>query len=58
MINFLYIDPSAMTYTIQVVAGIVVALGAGAGIFIKKFKKKMNIKSKNKEVESDDIFIK
>ena len=58
MINFLYIDPSAMTYTIQVVAGIVVALGAGAGIFIKKIKKKMNIKSKNKEVESDDIFIK
>ncbi|MBR2678660.1 MAG: hypothetical protein IKE63_04505 [Bacilli bacterium] len=58
MINVLYIDPSVMTYTIQVITGIVVALGAIVGVFIKKFKKKVKIKDKNKEKESDDISIK
>lgn len=57
-----YIDPSVMTYMIQVVAGIVVAGGAVAGVYIRKAKKKMNEKlgideNKNKEVESDEILI-
>ena len=57
-----YIDPSVMTYTIQVVAGIVVAVGAVAGIYIRKMKKKISEKlgldeNKNKEVESDDIIV-
>ena len=39
-----YIDPSVMTYMIQVVAGIVVAGGAVAGVYIRKAKKKMTIK--------------
>lgn len=57
-----YIDPSVMTYMIQVVAGIVVAVGAVAGVYIRKAKKKMNEKlgideNKNKEVESDDILV-
>lgn len=57
-----YIDPSVMTYMIQVVAGIVVAVGAVAGVYFRKAKKKMNEKlgideNKNKEVESDDILV-
>lgn len=57
-----YIDPSVMTYMIQVVAGIVVAVGAVAGIYIRKLKKKLSEKlgvdeNRNKEVESDDIVV-
>ena len=57
-----YIDPSVMTYMIQVVAGIVVAVGAVAGIYFRKAKKKVSEKlgideNQNKEVESDDIII-
>lgn len=57
-----YIDPSVMTYTIQAVAGIVIAIGAAVGIYFRKMKKKVNEKfgideNKNKEVESDDIEI-
>ena len=57
-----YIDPSVMTYTIQAVAGVVIALGAVIGIFFRKMRKKVNEKlgvdeNKNKEVESDDIEI-
>lgn len=58
MINLLYIDPSVMTYTIQAITGIVVVLGTGIGVFIKKLRKKVNINDKNKEIETDDIFIK
>lgn len=55
-----YIDPSVTTYVIQAVAGIVIAVGAGIGIYWRKAKKKLNDKlgideNKNKEVESDDI---
>ena len=35
-----YLDASVMTYTIQIVVGIVIALGASAGILITKLKKK------------------
>lgn len=57
-----YIDPSVMTYAIQAGAGIVIALGAGLGIYFRKMKKKINDKlgideNKNKEVETDDITI-
>ena len=56
-----YIDPSVMTYMIQVVAGIVVAIGAVVGVYFRKTKKKISEKlgtdeNKNKEVESDEIF--
>ena len=58
--GFAYIDPSVMTYVIQAVSGIVIALGAVAGIYWRRAKKKLNEKldideNKNKEVESDDI---
>ncbi len=57
-----YIDPSVMTYAIQAVAGIAIAIGAAVGIYFRKAKKKINEKlgvdeNKNKEVESDDIVI-
>ena len=55
-----YIDPSVMTYMIQVVAGIAVAVGAVVGIYFRKAKKKVSEKlgideNQNKEVESDDF---
>lgn len=57
-----YIDPSVMTYAIQAVAGVVIAIGAAVGIYWRKAKKKMNEKlgideNRNKEVESDEIII-
>ena len=58
-----YIDPSVMTYTVQAIAGIIIAIGTFIGIYFKKIKKKVNKKlgideNKNKEIESDDIEIK
>lgn len=57
-----YIDPSVMTYMIQAVAGIVVAVGAVAGVYFRKAKKRFSEKmgideSRNKEVESDEIVV-
>ncbi|MCQ2516086.1 MAG: hypothetical protein MJ094_04405 [Saccharofermentans sp.] len=56
----LYIDPSVMTYLVQAIAGVVIAVGAVATIWIRKAKKKVSDKlgideNRNKEVESDDI---
>lgn len=58
-----YIDPSVMTYTIQAVAGVVIAVGAGIGIYWRKAKKKINKKlgvdeNKNKVIEDDEIVVK
>ena len=57
-----YIDPSVMTYAIQAVAGIAIAIGAFLGIYFRKIRKKVSKKlgideNKNKEVESDKIEI-
>ncbi len=53
-----YLDPSVMTYAIQVVAGVVVAIGATAGILWRRAKRKMQDKlgideNAKKEVEED-----
>jgi len=37
-----YIDPSAMTYMIQLIAGIAIAAGAGAGFYFRKLKRKFS----------------
>ena len=37
-----YIDPSVMNYAIQAVAGVVIAVGAAAGIYWRKAKKKID----------------
>ena len=57
-----YIDPSVMTYLIQVIAGVVIAVGAIAGVYFRKAKKKVSEKlgideNRNKEVESDEIIV-
>lgn len=57
-----YIDPSVMTYVIQAVAGVIVAVGAMVGIYFRRAKKKINDKlgideNRNKEVESDEIVV-
>ena len=58
----LYIDPSVMTYAIQAIVGIIIAIGAFVGIYFRKAKKKINNKlgrdeNKNKEVETDEIIV-
>lgn len=55
-----YLDPSVMTYAIQVVAGVIVAAGAVVGIYWRKAKKKVQDKlgvdeNAKKEVEEDVI---
>ena len=55
-----YLDPSVMTYTIQVVAGVIVAVGAVIGIYWRRAKKKVQDKlgideNAKKEVEKDVI---
>ncbi len=59
---FAYIDPSVMTYSIQIVAGVVVAVGAVIGIYWRKAKKKVQDKlgideNANKTVEEDVVEI-
>ncbi len=59
---FAYIDPSVMTYAIQAVAGIVIAVGAVVGIVWrnakKKAKKVLNIdENAKKEIEDDVVEI-
>ena len=58
-----YIDPSVMNYAIQAVAGVVIAVGAAAGIYWRKAKEEDRQEprrideNRNKEVESDDIML-
>ena len=44
-----YIDPSSMTYIIQIVAGVVIVIGTAAGVLINKAKRKLR-----KSSEKDD----
>lgn len=57
--SFAYIDPSVMTYVIQVVTGILVAVGAIIGIYWRRVKrnamKKLGIDENVKKVVEDDI---
>ena len=57
-----YIDPSVATYTVQVIAGVAVAVGAVAGVMWRKAKKKVQDKlgideNAKKEVEEDIVEI-
>ena len=55
-----YIDPSVVTYLIQAVAGVVIAVGAIVGIYWRKAKKKAQEKlgvTETKEMESDEISV-
>lgn len=58
--NFLYIDPSVMTYTVQIVAGVAVAAGALIGVLWRRAKKKVQDKlgideNAGKELEDDIV---
>ena len=37
-----YIDPSAMTYIIQLVAGVAIAAGAGLSFYFRRLKRKLS----------------
>lgn len=55
-----YLDPSVMTYAIQAIAGIAVAVGAAVGIYWRRAKRKLNDKlgideNAKKEVEEDVV---
>ena len=57
-----YLDPSVMTYAIQIIAGIAIAVGAVVGIYWRKAKKKVQDKlgideNSKKEQEEDVIEI-
>ena len=55
MYSFAYLDPSVATYLIQAGTGVVVAVGAFIGMYIRKLRRKSG---KKKEVEKDEIIIK
>lgn len=54
-----YLDPSVMTYAIQVIAGVIVAVGAVVGIYWRKAKKKvqdkLGIDENARKIVEDDI---
>lgn len=58
---FAYVDPSVMTYTIQAVAGAIIALGAVIGvtwrIMKKKTQKVLKIDDNSKKEMEEDVQI-
>ena len=58
---FAYVDPSVMTYTIQAVAGAIIALGAVIGvtwrIMKKKTQKVLKIDENSKKEMEEDVQI-
>lgn len=42
-----YIDPSSMTYLIQIIAGVVIAAGAGLGFYWKRIRRHMRKKQED-----------
>ena len=54
-----YLDPSVMTYAIQIIAGIAVAVGAVVGLSWRKAKKKvqdkLGIDENSKKEQEDDV---
>jgi mannose/fructose/N-acetylgalactosamine-specific phosphotransferase system component IIC len=56
-----YIDPSVMTYGIQVIAGVAIVVGTVVGVLWRRAKKKVQNKlgideNAKKEVEEDVVF--
>lgn len=49
-----YIDPSAMTYIVQVIAGIVIAGGAAFAFYFKKMKRKISKNINSVKLEDYD----
>lgn len=60
MESYAYIDPSVTTYAIQAIAGVAIAVGAVAGIYWRKAKRRINDslgidENRNKEVEEEIV---
>ena len=57
--NLLYVDPSVVTYGIQAIAGVVIAVGAVAAVLWRKAKKKVSkalkIEENSKKEEDAEI---
>lgn len=57
--NVLYVDPSVVTYGIQAIAGVVIAVGAVAAILWRKAKKKvtkaLKLEENNKKEQDEEI---
>ena len=49
---FAYIDPSAMTFIIQIIAGVVIAAGAAVGFYWRRLKLAVS-KRKHKDEDED-----
>ncbi len=61
-LHLAYIDPSVMTYSIQAIAGVAIAIGAVATVFWRRAKKKVSDKlglenNTKKEVEEDILIV-
>jgi hypothetical protein len=58
-VNFLYVDPSVVTYGVQAIAGVVIAVGAVAAILWRKAKKKVaeTLKLEEKSNKEEDAEI-
>lgn len=51
---FAYIDPSAMTFIIQIVAGVAIAAGAAVGFYWRKLKRAVTKKKRSDEEDDDE----
>ena len=51
---FAYIDPSAMTFIIQIIAGVAIAAGAAVGFYWRKLKRAVTKKKRGDDDEDDD----
>lgn len=52
MVVLAYIDPSSMTYLIQIIAGVVIAAGAGIGFYWKRIRRSLRGKRQAHETGS------
>ncbi len=51
---FAYIDPSAMTFLIQIIAGVAITVGAALGFYFRKIKRAVTKRKRQDEDEDDD----
>lgn len=49
-----YIDPGAMTFLIQVIAGVVIAAGAAFGFYLRRIKRAIKKRGKKDEDEDEE----
>ena len=59
--NLAYIDPSVMTYSIQAIAGVAIAVGAVVAVFWRRAKKKVSdklgLENNTKKQVDDEIIV-